>query len=243
MKEKIVGLVVFFILLFVFVKLIGPLPVSMNSTTYQKTDNFSVQGTGKVTVNPDIASMRIGYTTSASTVKTAREQMNKTINTVSDAIKKLGVLDKDIKTENLSIYPDYDWSNGKQRINGYQASVTLALTVRDLDNVNPIVDKATELGANEVGNINFEVEDKETAMNKARELAVADAKKKAQDAARIANFKLGRIVNYSENPNSDVRPMMLEKAAVPVSGGGGATQIEPGTNEITVTVYVSYELL
>lgn len=236
------SVVLFFIGLFAFTKLVGPIPFTVSSVVTQKTDVFTVQGEGKSTVKPDIAYATAGFTTTAPTVKQAQGDLNTNINRVSDAIKKLGVDAKDIRTSNYSIYPTYDYKATPRRITGYSASSSLRIKVRALDRVNDIVDAATANGANEVGGISFDVEDKSKAENMAREEAIAEAKKKADVASKAAGFSLGRIINYSENFGGPGPVRYDMKAARPMSGGGTETNIETGSAEITVSVMLSYEI-
>jgi len=67
-----------------------------------------------------------------------------------------------------------------------------------------------------------------------------EAKEKAQNAAKIAGFKLGKIINYSENMDGYPVPMMRSLDA---KGGTEApTQVETGSKNISITVTLSYEL-
>lgn len=239
--SPLIWILTFFILLFAYSKLVGPIPFSVNSVTTQKSTTFDVTGEGKVAVIPDIASVNAGISAQAQTVKDAQNKINSVINRVSGAVKKLGVDSRDIQTANYSIYPDYDYSGGTQRIKGYFANTTLIIKVRDIDKVNSVIDASVANGANQISGINFEVDDKEKAENEAREKAVAEARKKAENTAKIAGFKLGRIINYSESFGDFPRPIPLR-----IAGGIEAdvqkTQIEPGSEQITVTVTLSYEI-
>lgn len=241
MKQIAGSIVFFFLLLFVYTKLAGPIPFSVTSVTTTKTDTFTVTGEGKAVVRPDIAVVNVGVQTNGSSVKQVQDELNRKSNSISEAVKRVGVKDADIQTSNYSIYPQYDYQSGTQRIIGYQASSNVTIKVRDIDRANEVIDGATAAGANQVGGISFDVDDKSKAQNEAREKAVADVKRKAQDAARIAGFKLGKIVNYQESFGDQRPPVPLmarvesDKAAIP-------TQIEPGASEIVVTVSLSYEL-
>lgn len=231
----------FFILLFLYTKFIGPIPFSVNSVITQKSTTFDVTGEGKVSVKPDIAVVNVGVQANGATVKTAQDQLNSNINKVSDAIKKLGIDAKDIQTTSYSIQPNYDFREGSQKVTGYSASSNLNIKVRQADKVNAVIDAATSNGANQVGGIGFDVDDKTKAENEAREKAVADAKKKAEQTAKVVGFKLGRIINFSENFGGFIRPLpvgaiSLESKEVP------PTMLEPGSSEITLTVTLSYEI-
>lgn len=242
MKHIISSIVVFFVLLFAYTKLAGPIPFSVNQVTTTKTDTFTVTGEGNVSVPPDIAVISAGVQAQGNTVKIAQDQLNTAINAVSSAVKKAGVADKDIKTTGYNINPMYDYSARTPRITGYQASSNLTIKVRAIDTANAVIDAATAAGANQVGGISFDVDDKTRWQNEARTMAVDDAKKKAAAAAEIAGFSLGKVINYSEDFGNGPRPIpMLAKADVGL-GAGAPTQIETGSNEITVTVSLSYQI-
>lgn len=220
----------------------GPgLPIS--SVVTQKTDLFSVAGEGKVTVTPDVAILNLGMSTKKNTVKLAQSEANTVVNSLSKAVKELGVKDADIKTTNYSVYPDYDYSTGSNRIVGYNVNVNLSVTVRNIDSVNEILDKATSLGANSVGGIQFTVaEDKLKELNKeARLKAIKEAKEKAEELAKLSGMTLGKIVNIQEGVTRDYpRPMMM-KSDMAGAGLGGGAEVQPGSTDISSTVTLFYE--
>lgn len=238
----LVWLLSFFVLLFVYTKLVGPIPFSITSVTTSKSTTFDTTGEGKALAKPDIASVSVGIQAQAQTVQSVQEQINSVINKVSAGLKQAGVDSKDIQTSNYSIYPNYDYTSSQQRITGYNASATLLVKVRNLDNVNNVIDTATANGANQVSGISFDIEDKIKLENEARQKAVAEAKKKAEQAAKIAGFKLGRIINYSENQQGVERPLPVMMQAADKAVSGTPTQVEPGSSEITINVTLSYEI-
>ncbi len=238
----IIGATTFFILLFSFTKIFGPIPFAVNSVTTTKSTTFDVTGEGKVTAFPDIALVTVGIQANGPTVKQAQDQINSTINKISNAFKKLGVDSKDIKTTNYNINPIRgDFNNGPAKITGYEANTNLQIKVRQLDRANSVIDSATANGANQIGGISFDIDDRTKLENEARQKAVDEAKKKATDASKIAGFKLGRIINYSEN-SGGITPMPYRAMAVDKAMGGPPTQIEPGSTDITITVTLSYEI-
>lgn len=231
----------FFVILFIYTKIAGPLPFSVNSVTTSKTDTFNVSGEGTVVAKPDMTTVTVGIQARAETVKVAQDQINSTINKVASSIKKLGVEQKDIQTTNYNINPTYDYTSGSQRITGYLASTNLSIKVRNIDLINQVIDSATGNGANQIGGISFDVDDKAKLEDEARQKAVAVAKKKAESAAKIAGFKLGRIINYSENFDSEPRPLRMAVGAV-AEDVNLKTAVEPGSSEIKVIVTLSYEI-
>mgnify|MGYP001600988894 CR=1 FL=1 len=231
----------FFSVRFAYTKLFGPIPFAVNSITTTKSDTFNVTGIGKASVIPDVGMVSLGVQANGATVKEVQQKINIISNAVVKGAEDVGVEAKDIKTTNYSINPSYDFSGGSQRITGFQANSSISVKVRDLTKINSVIDAATGAGANQVGGVSFDVDDRTVAESEARKLAVADAKKKAGQAAAIAGFRLGRMVNYQENFAGNVRPMPM-MAAVKDVGLGGGTQVEPGSNEIDLTVTLSYEI-
>ncbi|HCB23305.1 TPA: hypothetical protein DEP06_05805, partial [Candidatus Daviesbacteria bacterium] len=149
----------FFVILFIYTRFFGSLPLSINMVATQKNVTFDVSGEGSVFVVPDTAKVNVGVSSQALTVKQAQNQLNSAINQVSQAIKNLSVDPKDIKTEAYSINPDYDFSGSSRKIIGYSAQANLVILARDIDKINAIIDVATQNGANQIGGLSFEVSD------------------------------------------------------------------------------------
>lgn len=238
----IIGVTTFFLLLFTFTKIFGPIPFAVNSVTTTKSTTFDVTGEGKSSAQPDIALVTVGINTNGNSIKEVQDQVNSTINKVSGAIKNLGIDSKDIQTTNYSVNPSYDYQSSPPKITGYSASTNLRIKIRNLDKANQVIDTATGNGANQVSGISFDIDDKTKPENEARQQAVADARNKAEQAAKIAGFRLGRIVNYSETFGNQPRPLPMAVGGMNVKTSDSIAQIEPGTNEVSVTVTLSYEI-
>lgn len=234
-------IVLFFGALFLYSKLVGPIPFSLISTVTNKTDVFTVAGEGKVVAKPDVAYISVGIEKTAATVEQAQAQINGVNKNIVDGLKKLGIDEKEIKTESYTINPNFDWAAGRQKITGYTAATNLSVKVKKIDQINAVVDTATAGGANQVGGIAFDVEDKEKLQETARQDAVAQAKRKAEQAAKAAGFKLGRIINYSESAGGMV-PQPLYNRAEAKMGAGAPTEMQTGSQEIKITVSLSYQI-
>jgi len=207
-------------------------------------DMISIEGVGKVTVVPDIATFSIGVLTEKPTVAVAQKDNSDKMNAIVKALKDLGVKDEDIQTSQYNIYPQYDWLDNRQNLRGYQVSQDVMVKVRDLDRVGDIFAKAGELGANAVGGLQFTVDDPEAAKQEARVEAIQQAQEKAKFLADQTGIKLGKIVSFYEYSPETGGPIYTAKAMdVGLGGGGGAPEIQTGSNEVIVNVNVSYEVL
>lgn len=242
--------------LFVYTKLAGPIPFYITSVATQKTDSFSVTGEGKSSITPDKATVTLGVTATDTTADEAKNKMNENINKVTTAIKALGIEDKDIQTQNLNVYPNYETTkvtplvapnaptpvkDPNSQATSYTGNTNIVVTVNQIDLANKIVDAGTKNGANQVGGVSFDNQDTTAAENDARQKAIADAKAKAETAAKAAGFTLGKIINYSENPGGR-GPIPYALNAADAAGKSAPTELNPGENEITMTVTLSYEV-
>ena len=230
-------------------RLAGGPSLAINQITTNKMSTFDVTGDSKVTTVPDQAEARVGITVNENTVKAAQDRANSVMNSINEQLATLGIEKKDIKTENYSLYPNYDYSTGSgQRITGYVVNANLVITIREFDKVNQAIDLATSAGANQIGGISFTLSDdrRDEVEQEARQQAIENAKEKAVDLASLAGMRLGKIVNVYESPTDLSYPMPY--AADRAMGMGGVesaapTNVEPGSTSYNYTVTLSYETL
>lgn len=234
--------IIIFLGIFIYTKLAGPIPFSVISVQTTKSSLFTASGTGKVTAAPNTAQISLGVTETSSAVSDAQAKLNTKSNNVINALKKLGIEEKDIKTTNYSISPNYDFSAG-QRITGYTASQNLEVKTQKTEVANSVVDTATATGANVVGGVTFTFDDETRAKleNQARKEAVGKAKEKAKSLADAAGIRLGRIIDVQETTGGQIMPVVRN---LKIGGTSDAsTNVTPGENSIEITVTLSYETL
>ncbi len=200
---------------------------------------ISVNGTGSVSVSPDVADIRLGVVSTAKTVKAARAANATAMAAVFAAFKGRGIADKDIQTTALNLSPTYDYSTNTNppRLTGYTLSNIVSVTIRDLDIVGDAIDGALAAGANSLDSIAFRVADQTAAENRARTDAMTAAKAKAQVLATAAGVSITGVASISESMAPTPYPIFYGERAAALDD---KTQIQPGTNDITVTVAVVY---
>lgn len=77
------------------------------------------QGLGENRVTPDIASLYAYYTTTGNTSSSALEAMKSKISDILGSLQSSGVSSNDITTSSISVYPNYNYTNGTSVIIGY----------------------------------------------------------------------------------------------------------------------------
>lgn len=236
------SIIIFFILLFIFSKW-GP-AIPFSTTTQSKGQPLTVSESGKVAVTPDIAKITIGIEKQGQSLKRVQDDVNNTSKKITDGLEKLGIQDKNIKTVSYNVYPEYDYQNSPYTINGYRVSTAYEVKITDFDLVNEALTIATQNGANNIGNISFEVNEKtrEELTNKAREEAVEKAKNKAKGLAKAAGITLGKIINIQESGGFEPRPIYMAELKAVDSSIPESANITPGETEIEVNVTLSFEI-
>lgn len=208
----------------------------------QQNSGIWVTGEGKVSVKPDVAILNLGVEAQAKTVAEAQQQAKEAMGAVTSALDKLGVAEKDRKTQYFSIYPVTRWEKDKEILIGYRVTNMVTAKIRKVDDTGIIIDAVTQAGGDyiRISSISFAVDDPTIYSQQVRETAMADAEAKAKQLANLAKVELGKptYVNESGGYLPPPVPYYKEAGAAPQP----ATPISPGEIEIRLTVQVVYSI-
>ncbi len=203
---------------------------------------ISVEGTGEAYSVPDRAVVNLGVTTEAATSEEAVSQNTEKMNAVLEAVKALGVAEEDIQTTGYYLNPKYNWTDEGQVDDGYTLTQNLEVKLTDFDLIGDLIANASGAGANMVGGVTFTVEDGEAAKQEARIEAVAEAKLKAEQIAEASGLTLGDVVSYYEYSSDSGKGGYYDMAEASFDGEKSVPTIEPGQEEVSLTVTLSYQL-
>ena len=202
-----------------------------------------VSGEGAVTAAPDFARLTLGVTSTGKNAGEAMAANAKAANALVSLIKAEGVGGADIQTSDVSISPIFAQSLPGQTsaptITGYGVSNNVTVIVRDIPRLGPLIDKAVAAGANSIYGIGFGHNDLSALLDKARPLAVADAKRKAEIYASAGGATIGRLMVLTEEAQLP-RPVAFSRAYT--TAAAAPTPIEAGEDKLTVTVTARFEL-
>lgn len=215
-------------------------------------NTITVSATSEVYAKPDLALSVFSVLSEAKTVGEAMQDNTAKMNAIIALVKNQGVEDKDIKTINFSVYPRYEWydikncsssycPSGERVLVGYEVSQSLQVKMRDLTKVGGIIEGVVEAGANQVGDLQFTVDNEDALKEEARNNAIEEAKNKAKILAENLDIRLVKVISFSE---SGVFPAPYYSASVKeaVGVGGGAPDIQTGENKTSVTVTLTYQI-
>lgn len=203
---------------------------------------ITVQATGTADVVPDAVRLSLSVSVLAESNEVALSQAATTVESVRTTLKDLGVEDADIATQTVTVNPEYSYTESEgQKIVGYRASQVFDVLIRDAENAGAVVDAVVTAGGANVS-INYTspvVDDATSGTVAAREAAVAQARAKAEEYAKLLDVELGDLVYLTEVSAPTNIVVGAKSDAMAESSG---TRIDLGTQEVTVTVEVRWEI-
>ena len=202
---------------------------------------IQITGHGEVRSPPDLAIVTIGVMTQAATARDALDKNTAAIERVFAGLRAEGIDAKDLQTSNFTINPRYDYAQNNQtpRLVGYDVINTVVVSVRKISALGRVLDVAVSDGSNQINGVMFSIADPEPLRDKARQVAVADAERKAKLYADAARLKLGDIMSLSESNFQPPVPVYTKSVR---SEGASAVPIAEGEQLLAVDVNITWEL-
>ena len=204
--------------------------------TYDRT--VSTTGVAIVRSAPDEALITLGVHTDADTAQAAMDRNAELMADVIASLLDAGLIEDQLATSSLSLWPT--WGIDGQEVVGFTAENQVTATVRDLDRLGSIIDRAVASGANLSSGITFRVSENSAAADAALTEAVADARRKADLLAQAGGASLGEVITIAEASSGGISPPVLY--AEDLAGADRATQVLPPTLESQVSVSVTWSL-
>jgi uncharacterized protein YggE len=195
-------------------------------------DTVTTTGHGVVTVVPDEASVSAGVHTQAETAAAALAQNAKLMSAVIAALKAAG--GSNLQTQQVSLYPQ---TNDRNQVTGYVADNSVSAEAK-IAGAGALIDAAVAAGANNVSGPTLDVSDRDARYRDALGKAVADARAKAAALAGAGGFGVGPVSSVTEQTAAAPAPVYEAVAA----GKSVATPIEPGTQDVTADVTVTFRI-
>ena len=194
-------------------------------------DTVTTTGHGVVVAVPDEASITAGVHTQAASASTALSENAKLMNAVIAALKAAG--GADLQTQQVSLSPQ---TNDQGQVTSYAADNTVSAKSK-VANAGALIDAAVGAGANTVNGPSLDVSGRDALYRDALGKAVGDARAKAEALAKAGGFGVGQVSTVTEDSGGAPVPM-FQAATVKAD----STTIEPGTQNVTADVTVSFRI-
>jgi len=186
-------------ILFILVILLISSSTALASDGSQRT--ITVNGQGKASAPPDMATIETGVVTHGVTAIEALSENNQIMGRIMDILTGHKIPEKDIQTSILNVAPEYkqdERGRVEDKIIGYSVRNQVQVRVRNLNDLGQVIDALVRAGSNQVSGISFGIDDSAKVINQARERAVADARSRAELYARSAGLNIGKIIAINE---------------------------------------------
>lgn len=197
---------------------------------------ITVVGTGKASAVPDVSDWSFGVQSDAASAADALDQAAASSRRIVAALRRAGVERKDIRTEQVSVYPRMS-SDGRS-VEGYSASASVTAVVRDIARAGEVVDAAVQAGANQVYGPSLRLSDDRAQYRTAVDAAYDDARAHAEAIAAKAGLTLGAAVAIVEGASYG-GPVPYGARTLEATAD---VAIEPGTQDVTATLTVTFAI-
>lgn len=222
-----------------------------NDTGKKDQSSVSVYGTGTVLVKPDMLRMNISLSKTASTTKSAQEEVSRMVRQALEVLGDFNIEDKNIVTASLTFSPEYEYRNGRRVLIGQTAQQAILFSMNDIQNDNEkvpqIIDRLVQINGIELNQIDFNVKNNTEYFIKSRELAFQKATEKAEQYASLSGLKVAKVLTISEEGSQQVLPInnrMVNQysAMAEAAADEGSTILPSGELEITTKIQAVFLL-
>ena len=204
---------------------------------------LDISANGEVTRVPDLAIISAGVQTLRPTATAAIEENAARMERVRGALRRAGIEDRDVQTSSINLNPEYRYAeNQPPQLTGYRASNTLSVKFRDLKRTGAILDALVREGANQLNGPSLTIDKPESAYDEARVKAIANGRARAELYAAALGMRVVRLLSVSEGGGVHVPPPMPYAMEVRAVSDSAQTKIDPGTQQLQVSVAMSFEL-
>ena len=204
---------------------------------------ITVTGVGTVSVVPDAVRFNATVSTVGSTNAAALSAASKSAAAVRAALKDSGIAVKDIRSANISVYPEYTWTQETgTKIVGYRASQTFDVLVRTASKAGTVIEAVVTAGGDSVqlGGVVPTTINPAVATEDARAAAVANAKSKATSYAKHLGVSVGKVLSLEEQYSPVYSsPFPMAKAGM---ASDAAVEMDLGEQDVTVSITVRWAL-
>jgi len=229
--------------IFTFAAVAGVVALAIPANGAGTTDNrfITVTGVGTVSVVPDAVRFNATVSALASTNAAALSSASKSAAAVRTALIAKGIATKDIRSANISVYPEYNWTQeAGTKITGYRASQSFNVLVRTASKAGSIIEAVVTAGGDNVqlGGVIPVTLNPSLATEDARAAAVANAKSKASSYAKLLGTSIGKVLSLEEQSS----PVYSSPFPMAKAEADSAIQIDLGEQDVTVTITVRWTL-
>ncbi|MCS7306782.1 MAG: SIMPL domain-containing protein [Thermoguttaceae bacterium] len=158
-----------------------------------------VQGEAVVYVKPDKILLSFGIETwDKQDILTAKQKNTEIFRKALGVLHQLGIPDKDIQTDYLSIEPRYRDGYRREEFVGYFVRNTFVVTLREPEKLEQLITQMLQAGVPYIHGVDFQSSEFKKYREQARTLALQAAKEKAEKMAAALGQSIGPPLQIQE---------------------------------------------
>src|SRR4051794_25376234 len=220
------------------VLLVAAAPAAAQTT--DTTPTVAADGVGSATLTPDIAVFYASVSRRAATSRAARNAVNTRIAAILRVLHSAGVAAADIRTVGLSIDRERVRRKHRPTVTRYLAQQALQIRERNVARLGALLDAVADAGADAVGDPDFGFADPSAGRLLATRAALADARRRADDAAAQQGLRITGVRSIDLDPSSDGEGFENASGGSDSAKAPASTHVSPGTQEFSEQVRVVY---
>lgn len=125
-------------------------------------------------------------------------------------LQEQSVPQSSLKTQNLTVYPKYEWTENRQVLTGYVAALSLEIQLNSEDFAqlgSRIISLFPQAGNVNISSTQLGFTDFNDGVSEARTKAFEHAQNQAQHLAQLAGKQLGAVLAIEESRNTAYSPV------------------------------------
>lgn len=212
----------------------------------ERPRTVAVSGQGEIQAEPDLAHVTLGVEARKPKLEEARAEVARTIDAVLKLTRDLKIDQTLVRSTRINVQPEYNWdANARERnLIGYYVSRQVEIELRDLEKLGQLLERATDLGVNQLGDPRLDSSKRRDLERQALAKAVEDARANAEAVAKTAGARLGPVRTISANSGYVPPPMpMRGKVMMAMEASDAAQSYQSGQMTFTGNVQIEYDLI
>ncbi|MBV7317469.1 oxidative stress defense protein [Shewanella sp. NIFS-20-20] len=213
--------------------------------TLADTPDFAhliTQGQAQIHAQPDSAILQVTVSIVEDDAKVAKTASDIAVVAFTQRLIDAGISKEDINSANLDLQPRYEYhTNAPRKQVGYQANRTVTVTVKQLSQLNNILNSAIDDGLNRIDNIELTTSKMPQLQQQARQAAIKDAQTKAEDVAQGFGAKLNGVWQITYMGRQAAQPVFMRMRSQADSNSTDASY-QQGKISVTDSVEVIYRI-
>ncbi len=218
--------------------------LTVTSVIHASPRTLAVKGHATLSKPADELSINIGILNQGKTALQALNENSAKVKALIDALNKAGLNEKEYQTGRFSIRPLYNQrpkeadQNWTPKVIGFEIENTLRVNTAKVDQAGSIIDQATQVGANTINNINFQLKNPRLYREEAIQAATQNALNDAVSLSQAAGVKLLQIQAVSiDDAQAAPRQAYMMKSML-----AEGSQIISGDVTVSATVTLIYAI-